>query len=154
MNIRDILAEKLTLDYIVNETEVTYDTADLPGGKFLTMVVQEISDRMDNAIDPAAAWDHMGAGSDDSYGPEGDDFSDFAAGVADDMVSRLAWNDEVAKAWLGVLGWRFEDEVVELADAKASTLDRMRVGLYVVAEKVVYGYRAAARRIVAETATA
>ena len=124
---------------VANEADINFENED--GAEFIRTTLATLAEHLTYADNPAEGLRYF-VEADGAEVAADFDLHDLAHAVADDVASRYAYyNGEVAAMWVGVNGWQVDDEVNDLGGAP-TTIDRMRLGLYHIAERIVWGARA------------
>lgn len=119
---------------VANEADITFETE--TGAAFIRTTLATLAEHLTYADDPAEALRYF-AEADGAALAVDFDLSDLAHAVADAVASRYVYNADVAETWVAVCGWQVDDEVSDVGDAR-DTLGRMRLGLYLVADRIVW----------------
>jgi hypothetical protein len=130
---------RLRIPLVMNEAGLSYDDEGA-GVEFVRLVLLTLAENIAYADDPAEALRYF-VEADGAEVAADFDLPDLAHTVANDAASRYAYNWEVAEAWTGVNGWQVDDELSDVGDAR-DTIGRMRLGLYLVADRIVWAARA------------
>jgi hypothetical protein len=123
---------------VANEADINFENED--GAEFIRTTLATLAEHLTYAADPAEGLRYF-VEADGAEVAADFDLPDLAHAVADDVASRYAYNGEVAAVWVGVNGWQVEDEVNDLGEGR-DTIGRMRVALFVIAERIVWAARA------------
>jgi hypothetical protein len=129
----------LRVPLVMNEAGLSYDEEGA-GVEFVRLALSTLAEHLTYADNPAEGLRYF-VEADGAEVAADFDLPDLAHAVADDAASRYAYNWEVAEAWTGVNGWQVEDEVNDLGEGR-DTIGRMRVALFVIAERIVWAVRA------------
>jgi hypothetical protein len=129
----------LRVPLVMNEAGLSYDEEGA-GVEFVRLALSTLAEHLTYADNPAEGLRYF-VEADGAEVAADFDLHDLAHAVADDAASRYAYNWEVAEAWTGVNGWQVDDEVSSVGDSH-DTIGRMRLGLYLVAERIVWAARA------------
>jgi hypothetical protein len=145
MSITTTDLKNLNVFTVANAANMDFDYVDGPGGQFITTTLATAAEHTDSAEDPVEALRYFIHADAWEVAAEFD-LPDFVHAVADAVASRLVYNIDVAETWVALCGWNVEDEVNDLVGTEAlDVIGRMRLGLYVMAQNLVWAARGVVR---------